>query len=137
MGASRSSFAERFTRIVGESPARYVVRVRMHQARLWLREGMRVTVAAEKLGYDSEASFSRAFQTCDRRAAQPVPQEKTRWRWRMPPPERLNENRGISRGFPLFHILPDPAKDVFEIAPVQMGYAAMKLVATPWGSGKA
>ena len=62
MGASRSSFAERFTRVVGESPARYVVRVRMHQARLWLREGMRVTLAAEKLGYDSEASFSRAFK---------------------------------------------------------------------------
>lgn len=62
MGASRSSFAERFTRVVGESPARYVVRIRMHQARLWLREGMRVTLAAEKLGYDSEASFSRAFK---------------------------------------------------------------------------
>lgn len=62
MGASRSSFAERFTRVVGESPARYVVKVRMHQARLWLREGMRVTAAAEKLGYDSEASFSRSFK---------------------------------------------------------------------------
>ncbi|WP_434083284.1 helix-turn-helix domain-containing protein [Escherichia coli] len=29
---------------------------------MWLREGMRVTLAAEKLGYDSEASFSRAFK---------------------------------------------------------------------------
>ncbi|TGV54188.1 AraC family transcriptional regulator, partial [Mesorhizobium sp. M2D.F.Ca.ET.160.01.1.1] len=47
----------------GETPAKYVLRVRMHQARQWLaRDGMRVSVAAAKLGYDSEASFSRAFK---------------------------------------------------------------------------
>jgi len=63
MGASRSSFAEAFTRTVGESPAKYVARVRMFQARRWIeREGMRVAVAATRLGYDSEASFSRAFK---------------------------------------------------------------------------
>jgi len=62
MGASRSGFAERFARVVGETPARYVARVRMHQARLWLKEGMRVAAVAEKLGYDAEASFSRAFK---------------------------------------------------------------------------
>lgn len=63
MGASRSSFAEAFTRTVGESPAKYVARVRMFQARRWIeREGMRVGVAATRMGYDSEASFSRAFK---------------------------------------------------------------------------
>jgi AraC-like DNA-binding protein len=62
MGASRSGFADRFARAVGETPARYVARVRMHQARLWLKEGMRVATVAEKLGYDAEASFSRAFK---------------------------------------------------------------------------
>jgi AraC-like DNA-binding protein len=62
MGASRSGFAERFARIVGETPARYVARIRMHQARLWLKDGMRVAAVAEKLGYDAEASFSRAFK---------------------------------------------------------------------------
>jgi AraC-like DNA-binding protein len=63
MGASRSSFAQRFAAVVGETPAKYVLRVRMHQARQWLaRDGMRVSVAAAKLGYDSEASFSRAFK---------------------------------------------------------------------------
>jgi AraC-like DNA-binding protein len=62
MGVSRSGFAERFARVVGETPARYVARVRMHQARLWLKDGMRVATAAEKLGYDAEASFSRAFK---------------------------------------------------------------------------
>jgi AraC-like DNA-binding protein len=63
MGASRSRFAESFTRAVGESPARYVAKVKMFQARRWIEhEGMRVTVAAGRLGYDSEASFSRAFK---------------------------------------------------------------------------
>lgn len=62
MGISRSGFAERFARVVGETPARYVARVRMHQARLWLKDGMRVAMVAERLGYDAEASFSRAFK---------------------------------------------------------------------------
>jgi AraC-like DNA-binding protein len=63
MGASRSRFAESFTRTVGESPARYVAKVKMFQARRWIeQDGMRVTVAAGRLGYDSEASFSRAFK---------------------------------------------------------------------------
>ncbi len=63
MGASRSSFAEAFTRTMGESPARYVAKMKMFQARRWIaQEGMRVAVAADRLGYDSEASFSRAFK---------------------------------------------------------------------------
>jgi len=63
MGASRSRFAEAFTRTVGESPAKYVAKVKMFQARRWIaQEGMRVAVAADRLGYDSEASFSRAFK---------------------------------------------------------------------------
>jgi len=63
MGASRSRFAQAFKDSVGESPARYVAKIRMFQARRWIaQEGMRVTVAADRLGYDSEASFSRAFK---------------------------------------------------------------------------
>lgn len=63
MGASRSSFAEAFTRTVGESPAKYVGKVKMFQARRWIaNDGMRIAVAAHRLGYDSEASFSRAFK---------------------------------------------------------------------------
>jgi len=63
MGASRSSFAEAFTRTMGETPARYVAKMKMFQARRWIaHEGMRVAVAADRLGYDSEASFSRAFK---------------------------------------------------------------------------
>lgn len=63
MGASRSGFAERFADVVGETPARYVAQVRMHQARQWLtRDKMRIAVVAQRLGYESEASFSRAFK---------------------------------------------------------------------------
>ncbi|MBB5391519.1 MULTISPECIES: AraC family transcriptional regulator [unclassified Herbaspirillum] len=63
MGTSRSSFIEKFSSTVGETPAKYVARVKMFQARHWIaREGMRVAVVANRLGYDSEASFSRAFK---------------------------------------------------------------------------
>lgn len=63
MHASRSAFAERFASIVGETPARYVARLRMRQAREWLaRDRLRISVVASRLGYDSEASFSRAFK---------------------------------------------------------------------------
>ncbi|WP_457388839.1 helix-turn-helix domain-containing protein [Roseateles sp. P5_E1] len=63
MGASRSSFADAFTRTVGESPARYVAKIKMFQARRWIaQDSMRVVTAADRLAYESEASFSRAFK---------------------------------------------------------------------------
>jgi AraC-like DNA-binding protein len=62
-GLSRSTFTERFTTDVGLSPARYLAHWRMHVAGAWLRHG-RSTVAdiAQRLGYESEAAFSRAFK---------------------------------------------------------------------------
>jgi AraC-like DNA-binding protein len=63
MGASRSGFAERFAMVVGETPARYLTQLRMHQARQWLaRDRLKISVVARRLGYESEASFSRAFK---------------------------------------------------------------------------
>lgn len=63
MGASRSRFADAFTQTMGESPAKYVAKVKMFQARHWIaQEGMRIATAANRLGYESEASFSRAFK---------------------------------------------------------------------------
>ncbi len=58
---SRSLFSERFTAIVGVPPAHYVARWRMHLARSWLR-AERVSDVAARLGYLSEAAFSRAFK---------------------------------------------------------------------------
>lgn len=63
MGASRSSFADKFASTVGETPARYVARIRMSRARQWIsRDNTKLAVVAQRLGYDSEASFSRAFK---------------------------------------------------------------------------
>lgn len=62
-GTSRTVFAERFAAVVGMPPARYLAQWRMQVAHSWLNEA-RVTVAeaALRLGYDSEAAFSRAFK---------------------------------------------------------------------------
>src|SRR5262249_8872071 len=61
--ASRSMFSERFTSVVGMPPARYLARWRMHVASGWLRhERLSVAEVAARLGYESEASFSRAFK---------------------------------------------------------------------------
>src|SRR5262245_31894436 len=60
---SRSLFSERFAAVVGVSPARYVARWRIHLASSWLRKDrMTVSDVAQRLGYESEASFSRAFK---------------------------------------------------------------------------
>lgn len=60
---SRSSFAARFAELVGEAPMQYVSRWRMHLAvDLLDGDGLTVAATAERLGYASEASFSRAFK---------------------------------------------------------------------------
>jgi AraC-like DNA-binding protein len=62
-GVSRSIFAERFAKLVGMPPARYVARWRMHVASGWLQnERASVAEVAARLGYESEAAFSRAFK---------------------------------------------------------------------------
>jgi AraC-like DNA-binding protein len=59
---SRSAFAARFTELVGEPAMRYVTRSRMDLARSRLQSGdTTVAAMAADLGYQSEASFSRAF----------------------------------------------------------------------------
>ena len=60
---SRSAFAARFTALVGEPAMHYVTRWRMHLAATWLREGdIGLQDLATRLGYQSEAAFSRAFK---------------------------------------------------------------------------
>jgi AraC-like DNA-binding protein len=63
VGMSRTSFAERFRRLVGMAPLEYLTMWRMTIARNALR-GDRTNLAniAEKVGYDSETSFSAAFR---------------------------------------------------------------------------
>jgi transcriptional regulator GlxA family with amidase domain len=60
---SRSVFAERFTAKVGGPPLRYLTRWRLTIAADLLRTGgLKVTEAAQRVGYASDAAFSRAFK---------------------------------------------------------------------------
>jgi AraC-like DNA-binding protein len=60
---SRSAFAARFTELVGEPAMHYVTRWRMNTALTWLTEqDTPVGDLSRRLGYDSEAAFSRAFK---------------------------------------------------------------------------
>lgn len=60
---SRSAFSARFTELVDEPVMQYVTRWRMHVALVALKEdGATVAELAGRLGYQSEAAFSRAFK---------------------------------------------------------------------------
>ena len=60
---SRSAFSARFTDLVGEPAMRYVARWKMNLALTSLKEGgTRIGDLASRLGYQSEAAFSRAFK---------------------------------------------------------------------------
>lgn len=62
-GTSRSVFAERFLAATGMTPLRYVTELRMRLATQWIgRDRMPIDVAAERLGYASQAAFSRAYK---------------------------------------------------------------------------
>ena len=63
VGLSRSALAERFTQFVGRPPMQYLMNWRMQLAANHLLSGMEsVAVIANRVGYDSEAAFSRAFK---------------------------------------------------------------------------
>jgi hypothetical protein len=57
--AMRSAFAARFTELFDEPAMQYVARWRMHPAVSALNEGATVGVLANRIGYRSEAAFSR------------------------------------------------------------------------------
>ncbi|MCM6778674.1 AraC family transcriptional regulator [Nocardia sp. CDC159] len=71
---SRTTFAERFTRRLGRSPAAYVADRRLARAADLLRStSTPISDIAHRIGYDSEAAFTRAFR---RHYGQPP----SRWR---------------------------------------------------------
>lgn len=62
-GMSRSAFAERFRRVVGMTPMRYLTDWRMLKARALLEAGdLSIAEASARVGYASEAAFARAFK---------------------------------------------------------------------------
>ncbi|MDJ0923170.1 MAG: AraC family transcriptional regulator [Acidimicrobiia bacterium] len=63
VGMSRSAFFQRFRQTVGETPAQYLTRWRIHLATRLLREGeILVAGVAHQVGYTTEAAFSNAFK---------------------------------------------------------------------------
>lgn len=60
---SRSIFAAKFSSLVGEPPLTYLTRWRLWQAtRLLTEERLSVGETAQRVGYESEAAFSKAFK---------------------------------------------------------------------------
>jgi AraC-like DNA-binding protein len=63
VGLSRSALAERFTQFVGQPPMQYLANWRMQLAANHLLSGTEsVAAVANRVGYESEAAFSRAFK---------------------------------------------------------------------------
>ena len=63
VAVSRSILAERFRQVLGVSPMRYLSQWRLQLAAGLLRDGGRgVAAVAARVGYESEAAFSRAFK---------------------------------------------------------------------------
>jgi AraC-like DNA-binding protein len=62
-GMSRSAFASLFKETVGQSPIEYITQWKMTQAYRWLADdGISTLAAALQCGYESEASFAKAFK---------------------------------------------------------------------------
>lgn len=59
---SRATFFKRFSKIAGQPPNLFLVMVRMKIAAQLLRQGRSITQTAEKVGYQSESAFSKAFK---------------------------------------------------------------------------
>lgn len=63
VGMSRASFAARFKQLVGESPFQYLTRWRMYKATSYLKTPhAAVADVAERVGYQTEAAFSKVFK---------------------------------------------------------------------------
>lgn len=63
VGLSRSALHERFVALVGQPPMQYLTNWRMQRGAGLLRAGhATVATIAQEVGYDSEASFARAFK---------------------------------------------------------------------------
>lgn len=63
VGMSRSPFAAKFSKLVGEPPLKYLTRWRMNLAADYLRDGkMNISKITAQTGYESVAVFSKNFK---------------------------------------------------------------------------
>lgn len=64
VGMGRSNFATRFTREVGLAPMEFLFEERMKHAAVFLEKSdMKIAEIGKRVGYDSEAAFSRRFRS--------------------------------------------------------------------------
>jgi AraC family transcriptional regulator, alkane utilization regulator len=92
VGMSRSAFAGKFTRMVGQSPMKYLMQCRINKARNLLRESQNsLKEIALRVGYGSEAAFSNAFK-----------------RWTNVSPGRYRMSRGCTNESRLTKATPSP-----------------------------
>ena len=62
-GMSRSAFTERFSKLFGVSPSDFVRNLKFDLAEIYFRtENLSIGEVADRLGYESEAAFARAFK---------------------------------------------------------------------------
>jgi AraC-like DNA-binding protein len=59
---SRASFAEQFRRVVGQTPADYLLSWRVSLAQKRLRAGTPIALIAAEVGYESPSALARAFR---------------------------------------------------------------------------
>lgn len=59
---SRATFFKRFSQVAGQTPNFFVAMIRMKMAAQLLRQGKTIAQVAEKVGYQSESAFSKAFK---------------------------------------------------------------------------
>lgn len=77
---SRATFCKRFSQVAGTSPSLFLAQVRMKLAAQMIGKGVSLSRTAERVGYQSDAAFSRAFKKVTgtlpgaRRRAANVPQ---------------------------------------------------------------
>lgn len=65
-GLSRSAFASRFRAVAGDTPLGYLTRWRLYRAKDLLRRGeLSLTEIAARVGYETDAAFSRAFKRAE------------------------------------------------------------------------
>jgi AraC-like DNA-binding protein len=63
VGMSRTLFAARFTGLVGHPPIRFLTKLRLSQSAGYLTTSNQTVYAiAQRVGYETEASFSKAFK---------------------------------------------------------------------------
>lgn len=62
-GMSRSAFVQRFSSLFGVGPGRYLLRLRIAEAEMLLRDtDLTMSEIASRIGYDAPEAFSRAFK---------------------------------------------------------------------------